>query len=365
MVNKNSIEIIITNNFRNTLKLSLFKNLLLFDIIDYLVYSNLNFLYYKLKYNNKIIFNNLFYSKYPDQNISLAELFDNKNTVYIEQICITNFFNENEIKFINWINYNNKYPPEKNSIYNESLIFDAISLGYSVLSYISNTIITKDIVLYAVKIDGLEILNAKMFTYDRDVIIEAVSNNAYVLNYIDDIYKNDYVICKYAVENNPCIFKHLSYSIKNSSDFILDCINNDHSILQYVGIELKCNYWFIYKVLKINGMELNFVGNSFKDDDIIVLTAVRSNGLALQYASKRIKDTKTIVKIAIENDPLSLQFASDNLKNDIDIVSIAINLNHTAITYVGDKIKYDKTLLLSFIKKSTYYYSNKLLSYII
>ncbi|EFC47020.1 predicted protein [Naegleria gruberi] len=120
----------------------------------------------------------------------------------------------------------------------------------------------------------------RMFYYDRDVILKAVSQNGLAL-------------------------EHASYQ--------------DEEIIKAALNQTKF------------GGNLRYA-STLRSDKEVVLAAVNSCGLSLKYADSKLLDDPEIVKAAILNNPFSIRYASKKLRLDLSFARLAKELREADLS---------------------------------
>ena len=108
---------------------------------------------------------------------------------------------------------------------------------------------------------------------NRERAILQVRRHGNILEFLDDVFKNDEYIVLEASKQNIKAFKYASHALKSNKKFILHAIKN-------------------------NGMLLKFVNNIFKNDSDIVSEAVKQNRHSLKYASYDLQNNEEIRLLA-------------------------------------------------------------------
>jgi len=149
--------------------------------------------------------------------------------------------------------------------------------------------------------------------------------------------------------------KNASDTLKNDKDIVLEAIKNNGYSLEYASDRLKNDREIVLEAIKTDFWALKYASDTLKNDKEIVLEAIK-NGNSLQYASNTLKNDKEIVLEAIKNNGYFLEYASDTLKNDREIVLKSIRKRkgyktYSSFIYAGDILKHDKAFLKEEKKK--------------
>ncbi len=162
----------------------------------------------------------------------------------------------------------------------------------------------KEFVLEAVRING-SILELDSFPNnlknDKEVVIEAVKENPYILNNLPEIFRADKEIALEAVRQDGEALEFLSENLKNDKEIVIEAIKADGFILSsdgYISENLRNDKEVVLEAVKATGRNLKHVLKRFKDDKEVVLEAVKKDKRALEYASKRLQEDPDIINIA-------------------------------------------------------------------
>lgn len=158
----------------------------------------------------------------------------------------------------------------------------------------------KATVLKLVAKNGLNLENANpSLKSDREVVLVAVTQDCYALNYADKKFKSD-------------------------KSFISEALDHCNGwILSYVDDKIKADKKIVLKAIERDACAINYAPEKLKSDREIALKVVQKDGLALKYLPN-FKGDKELVKIAVENDYTDFAYrsASDDLKNDDEVKSL-------------------------------------------
>ncbi len=129
------------------------------------------------------------------------------------------------------------------------------------------------------KVNGLTLSGVPHFNNDKEIVMAAVMENGFALEYASDELHNDEQVVMGAVKNRYDSIQY-AYSFRNSGDFILKCI-------QEMGAEFlgELSWW--------NAA----VSRKLRDDFDFMVRAVKLDLDCLQYASDRLKSVPEFNKI--------------------------------------------------------------------
>ena len=209
---------------------------------------------------------------------------------------------------------------------------------------------SKKFALKAVAADGLALeYFTKKIRSDFDVVLEAVKQNDYALEFASQDLKGDECIINNLILCNECsglnglryMSKELNDSeeffmgwmdyhsfllfwaserIRNSKEFFMQAVLKDINSLKYASDDLRNNKELILKAIKQDVFSLDYASDRLKNDKEIILEVVKKEGYCLQNASRRFKDNKEVVLAAVRQYGYALEFASKRLREDKDVL---------------------------------------------
>ncbi|MGR3911920.1 MAG: DUF4116 domain-containing protein [Candidatus Rhabdochlamydia sp.] len=253
------------------------------------------------------------------------------------------------------VNENKKFGFFTTPIYNDQAkILDAIQENASILEYSKEDLRDdKDFILEAVTING----QALAFTHhslknDKAVVFTAVKQNREALQYASQALKNDRTFLLEIAQQNGDVLQFASDALKNDQEFLLAAFEQNANALQFASNALKNDRNFILAAVQQNGNALQFAGDALKSDRQFLLAAVQQNGYALQFTSDALKNDREFLLAAVQQNEDALQFASDALKNDRQFLLTAIQQNGSALKYASDALKNNREFLLAAIQQN-------------
>ena len=107
-------------------------------------------------------------------------------------------------------------------------------------------------------------------------------------------------------------YGHIPEKLKNNHKVILAAVKEDGYALEYTTNELKGNREIVLAAVEENAFALQYATDELKDNREIVLAAVKKHGTALKFASHNLKGDPEIVLAAIEKDFNALEYASNH-----------------------------------------------------
>ncbi len=132
---------------------------------------------------------------------------------------------------------------------------------------------------------------------------------------------------------------------RNDKEVVLEAVKQGGWALEYTSDELKNDKEVVLEAVKQNGHALYFASKRLRDDKEVVLEAVKQDAMALEYTSDELKNDKEVVLEAVKQDYWALEYASDELKNNKEVVLEAVKQDGWALELASDKLRNDKDIL--------------------
>lgn len=138
---------------------------------------------------------------------------------------------------------------------------------------------------------------------------------------------------------------------RDDKSVMMKAIRQHSFALEYASDRLKNDKNLVLKAVKDDGDMLKYASNELRDNKEVVLEAVKNRwGCALKYASDRLKDDLGVVMVAIDRHIDSIEYASDRLKDNRDVMLDAIWRRHYEIEYASDRLKHDYDFIVDAYK---------------
>jgi hypothetical protein len=147
------------------------------------------------------------------------------------------------------------------------------------------------------------------------------------------------------VEEDGLKLKFLDAIFRNDIDVVLAAIQENPYALEYASLDCRNNPLVVIPALESGEDVYQFVGRDFKIDRNIAVSLVRENGLNLAYLIFAYQDDEEIVRLAIQQNPEALYFASPRLKKDVDFVLDSIRGQEWAIEKADSSIVTDSRVV--------------------
>ena len=214
----------------------------------------------------------------------------------------------------------------------------------------------KDVVLAAVEQNGFAIQYAPLgLMMDYDVALAAVKNKGPALEFLPDSMKNNEILTRVAVCEDAMSVKFAAEKFQRDLNII------QIALMSKNAEELKRDRDFWRRICNLNGLLLQEAPFEIQEDVRIVRSAVIQNGNSLQYASPKLwfqddllqkassnlKESKNFMMNVVRQAGLALKYASDNLKNDQDLVMEAVKSMGASLQYASQSCCDNENIVLS------------------
>ena len=224
--------------------------------------------------------------------------------------------------------------------------------NWNLMKISENARCCKDVVLDAVSQNGFQLQYASdWLKNDKEVALAAIKNTYFATQYIGDSLKEDVDFGLAAVERNPRAYEYLSDSLRENNKIARLAVKLNSYNYQYAPESIKKNRRMTMKVINDYPYFLQYADESLRDDYDLVLKTVKLNANALAYASDRLKSDKTIVSAAVSKDSSALRYAPA-FADDDKIVLTAVKQFGSAIQYASDRLKSDDSIIREAIKST-------------
>jgi hypothetical protein len=184
----------------------------------------------------------------------------------------------------------------------------------------------RDIVLAAVQNHGFALQFAcDSFKRDRDIVMGAVKQKGRVLGLADDSLKRDRGIVLAAARKDGLALQFAGDSLKRDWDVVLAAVRQNEQAAQDADEALWCDQPdMVQDALRVNGHVLKYLVDSLWERRDIVLDAVKQNGNDLRHAHERFKRSSGVARVAVRQTWRALGFVDEALWNDEEILTLAI-----------------------------------------
>lgn len=94
---------------------------------------------------------------------------------------------------------------------------------------------------------------------------------------------------------------HTEILLGQDRDLVIEAMNQNALALEFVSFDFQDDKEVVLAAVKRDGYTLQFASDELRDDKEVVSEAVKNYGNALQFASDRLKDDKEVVSEASFN----------------------------------------------------------------
>jgi len=358
--------------------------------------------YYMLVNNNKKIYTNLYdiYELKFKNDIILDDMniiflpYDKKDVEYIKNNCknfllnTIDFPNDNlrndKLFVLMAVNHSGLYYEKiSNELkYDKKIIFNAAlsdsyrfrCLDYIPLEYKND----KEFIKFYINMNGSNIRFASVKLIDDEEIVNLAINNDYgfVLQYLNDTYKDNKEFVKKVLNKYPKCFNYISKRLQNDKEIIMLCIkklnelneyDNYNNILKLTNYVNRNDKEIVLPLVSMNGEHIKYVSNNLALDKEVVFAAIKNNPLAYHFIDESFFNDKEFILLCLnsngydeENYEKFLKILSNEFKDDKDIVIACIKKCCKNIIYCSKRLRNDKEIVLTAINNSYYDFYEKM-----
>ena len=193
---------------------------------------------------------------------------------------------------------------------------------------------------------------------NREVVMAAVQQNGFALEYASAEMQNDREIVMAAVQQTVYALYYASDKMKNNRDVVMAAVEQDPFALQYASHEMRNNRDVVMAAVQQSSLVLAYASAEMRNNREVVIAAVQKNGLALEYASAELRNNwqEVSASMASDRDPLvdalqaGVQQSAGTLSRSESTGSLATvnNTNYEAAVAIKfhDSSNADSTALL-------------------
>ncbi len=190
---------------------------------------------------------------------------------------------------------------------------------------------------------------------DREIVLVAVKQHGWALEYADESLKQDREIVLAAVQQHDgSALEYADESLKQDREIVLAAVQQHCNALQFADGIFKKDREIVLAAVKESGWALEYADESLKQDREIVLAAVQQHGSVLQHADKPLKKDREIVLAAVKENGWALEYADESLKKDRDIVLAAVQKNGLTLNQADESLKKDLQIVLAAVKQNSH-----------
>ena len=204
---------------------------------------------------------------------------------------------------------------------------------------------------------------AKVFSSDREFIMQVVQANGTDLKIASDDLKADREVVMAAVSHRGDALLYASEDLKADKEVVMAAVSSSRGsgALTYVSEELKADKEVVTAAVSYIGNALREASDELKADKEVVAAAIKSNGLSIQFASSKLQSDVDLICDAFTQSSDSLKYVNQNIlsteafkkkfhsiisKMDRKRLMRDLSNNVELIEYIPDNQKNDKELIL-------------------
>ena len=118
-----------------------------------------------------------------------------------------------------------------------------------------------------------------------------------------------------------------SNELRHNREIVLAAVTQNGYSLQYASNELQNDREIVLAAVTQDGYALHYASNELRNNREVVLAAVAQNGYALHYASNELRNDRDVVLTAVTQNYEILQYISQILQNDVDFVLKVVKIH--------------------------------------
>jgi len=179
---------------------------------------------------------------------------------------------------------------------------------------------------------------------DKELIMLAVSQDAFILQYLPGKMRHDPDILKVAVETNGFALQFVDEQFQ-TRELVRKAVTSRGGCLRFAASHWRKDREIVKLALRENGFAFQFLDDCLKEDRDLMLTAVCSNANALSLLPHPLMRDREIVSAAVELDGEALRYAHPSLRKDPHLVRRAVMQNGKALKYADESLTKDKTIV--------------------
>ena len=125
---------------------------------------------------------------------------------------------------------------------------------------------------------------------DRDEALEVVANNGYNYYWLNQTLKNDREIAMIAVCGEVEAMASCPDKFKADKAFVIEAISLQPMLVEYISPELQDSLNIMLLAVAENGYALEYASDRLKNNPKVVLTAIKGDPDTIEYASKKLQE---------------------------------------------------------------------------
>ena len=191
---------------------------------------------------------------------------------------------------------------------------------------------------------------------DRDVVLEAVRQNAFALRYASAELRADRGIVLEAVRQNASALHFASAELRAGRGVVLEAVRHnagDGVAFLQAPSSLRRDRGFVLDAMEQNFLVLDWVNNEFYADEAFMLAAVRKSSEAFHYASAALKVNKDFVWKAVQENSDVLLWVSDEFFADEAFMLEAVRQSAKAFLYASDTLQANRNFVWKAVQENS------------
>lgn len=210
----------------------------------------------------------------------------------------------------------------------------------------------KEFAMTAVKQKGevLENVSRSLLAKNPDIIMEAVNNNGFALQYVPEGAKTKDVVMAAVKKAGTAL--QFAPKFKNDPEVVLAAIDKDGRAIEHADDHFKKDRDTAIRAVRSNGYALSYIDQSFRGEKEIALIAVKQYGQSIAYAYNDKIDLRTdrdVVMAAVHQYGFAISDAP-KFKSDKGVILEALKTFSGAVSYADSSLKKDESFMLQAVK---------------
>lgn len=212
----------------------------------------------------------------------------------------------------------------------------------------------RDYVLVAARKMHNALASAPAFRGDREIVLIAVSNFGFAIQYVDPILMKDREIVMAAVNNHGDALSFVNGPLLADKQVVETAVRSWVGSIQFAAPTVRDDKDFNLELIGKYGPKMyEYLSEKLKNDQDVGLTCLSQEGILLKYAGEKIKEDDKCVKAAVSQNGYALQYAAEDLQKNRDIVTAAVRNEGQSLRFAYPALQIDPALKELRIKSLT------------
>lgn len=206
---------------------------------------------------------------------------------------------------------------------------------------------------------NLSVLNykrlPKKYRKNKQLTIQAVKKYGYLLEYADDILKDDIEVINEGFDalGGYRIIKYASKRLRDNKQLMLKIIKKYPDTVEYASNRLKKDKEFITLAVSERFYNFKFADITLKKDETYIKMLIQKDGNVLKYADQSLQNNPELIKMALDTGLSSLAFALEKIQKNRDF-ALKLLSKRSSIRNIHSSLYADAIYMLEAIKKNPY-----------